>query len=60
MSYYTLETIEDLYRQEFPKLTLDVIRERAKNIHRQLNTLDVYWRRSNQRFYQKIDRWETI
>lgn len=53
MSYYTLETIEELYRQEFPTLTSDVIQERAKNIHRQLNTLDIYWRRSNQRFYQK-------
>jgi|GEM_PF-2133533 len=60
MSYYTLEMIEDLYRQEFPDLNLNIIRERAKNTHRQLNTLDVYWRRSNQRFYQKIDLWQKI
>jgi hypothetical protein len=39
---YTLEIIEELYRQEFPMLTLDVIRERAKKIHQQLNTLDIY------------------
>lgn len=60
MSYYTLEGIENLYRQEFPGLTLDVIHERAKNVHRQLNTLDIYWRRSNQRFYRKIDLWEKV
>ena len=55
MSYYTLETIEDMYKQEFPKLNLEVIREKAKKIHRQLNTLDIHWRRSNQRFYQNSD-----
>lgn len=60
MSYYTLENIENLYRQEFPGLALDVIQERAKNVHRQLNTLDIYWRRSNQRFYGKIDLWEKV
>ena len=60
MSYYTLEKIEDLYRQEFPGLTLDLIHKRAKNVHRQLNTLDIYWRRSNQRFYGKMDQWGNI
>lgn len=55
MSYYTLDMIENMYRQEFPELALNEIFKRAKDVHRQLNTLDIYWRRSNYRFYHKID-----
>lgn len=55
MPYYTLDMIENMYRQESPELTADKIMERTKNVHRQLNTLDIYWRRSNRRFYQQID-----
>lgn len=49
--YYTLEMLEDLYRYQEPSLSEGVIREKAKNLHRQLNTLDVCWARSNRRFY---------
>lgn len=52
MRYYTLDALERLYRQEHPDLPDREIKERAKQLHRQLNTWDIRWRRSNRRFYK--------
>ena len=49
--YYTLEMLEDLYRCQDPSLSENVIKEKAKNLKRVLNTLDIGWARSNRRFY---------
>lgn len=49
--YYTLETLEDIYRNQYPSLAENEVKEKAKNLHRQLNTLDICWARSNRRFY---------
>ncbi len=55
MKYYTLAVIEDAYRCQSPELTETEIKEKAKKIHSQLNTLDVGWRRSNKKFYQMAE-----
>ena len=49
--YYTLEMLEDIYRHQEPNLSAIEVRVKAKKLHRQLNTLDIYWARSNRRFY---------
>lgn len=49
--YYTLDMLEDLYRCKEPSLSENVIEEKAKNLKRLLNTLDIGWARSNRRFY---------
>ncbi len=49
--YYSLEILEDIYRYQEPDLSENEIKEKAKNLHRQLNTLDIRWARSNRRFY---------
>ncbi|VBB09671.1 Hypothetical protein LUCI_4969 [Lucifera butyrica] len=49
--YYTLELLEDLYRQQEPDLSERELREKARILHTQLNTLDISWTRSNRRFY---------
>ena len=49
--HYTLEMLEDLYRCKDPSLPEEVIKDKAKKLHRQLNTLDISWARSNRRFY---------
>ena len=51
MKYYTLNMLEQLYRLEYPKLEEFEIKNKAKEIHQQLNTLDIAWKRSNHRFY---------
>lgn len=53
--YYTLIEIEDAYRYQYPNLAEAEIREKAKRIHSQLNTLDIRWRRSNKRYYKMQD-----
>jgi hypothetical protein len=55
MKYYTLEMLERIYRRQFPELADEEIREKAKELHKLLNTLDANWRRSNRRFYGNID-----
>lgn len=55
MKFYTLLEIEDAYRFQCPDLTEEAIKEKAKKIHSQLNTLDVSWRRSNKRYYKMRD-----
>jgi hypothetical protein len=54
--------LEDLYERECPQLSAQEIKENAKKVHRQLNTLDVQWRRSNLRFYRNVkltsDNWQ--
>lgn len=55
MKYYTLEMLEGAYSQEYPDLPENVIKEKAKRLHRKMNTLDIYWKRSNRRFYQNND-----
>ncbi|HML32898.1 hypothetical protein [Sporomusa sphaeroides] len=52
MRYYTLSVIEEAYRRQNPELTEAEIKEKAKKIHSQLNTLDISWRRSNKKFYR--------
>ena len=52
MKYYTLTVIEDAYRRQNPELTEAEIKEKAKKIHSQLNTLEISWRRSNKKFYR--------
>lgn len=52
MKYYTLVMLEEAYRREYPDLPEKEIKKRAVLLHRKLNTLDTYWRRSNQRFYR--------
>lgn len=49
--YYTLEMLEDFYRCQETGLSEKVIEEKAKNVKRALNTLDIGWARSNHRFY---------
>lgn len=55
MKYYTLIEIEEAYRRQSPDLTDEEIKDKAKKIHSQLNTLDVSWRRSNKRYYNMRD-----
>ena len=52
MKYYTLDMLEQLYRLEYPDLEEMEIKKKAKEIHQQLNTLDITWKRSNRRFYK--------
>lgn len=54
MKYYTTEMLETMYREKYPELKDDVIRQRAKKMHSQLNTLDIRWKRSNRMFYSNI------
>ena len=49
--YYTLEMLEEFYRCQDPGLSEKVVEEKAKNIKRVLNKLDISWGRSNRRFY---------
>lgn len=55
MKYYTINILETMYREKYPELAANVIRERAKELHSQLNTLDIRWKRSNRLFYSNID-----
>ncbi|WP_371374195.1 hypothetical protein [Sporomusa aerivorans] len=55
MKYYTLEMLEGAYSREYPDMPEHVIKEKAKQLHRKMNTLDIYWKRSNRRFYQNND-----
>ncbi len=49
--YYTLEMLEGYYRCQDPSLSEKVVKEKAKDLKRVLNTLDIGWARSNRRFY---------
>ena len=49
--YYTLDMIENFFRFEEPQLSEKAVEEKAKNLKRLLNTMDIYWARSNRRFY---------
>ncbi|MBP2655792.1 MAG: hypothetical protein H6Q73_3361 [Firmicutes bacterium] len=49
--YYTLDMLENLYRFEEPNLSEKAVEEKAKSLKRVLNTMDIYWTRSNRRFY---------
>lgn len=59
MKHYKLEELETLCRQENSSLTDEEIPQKAKQLHAQLNVLDVRWRRSNRRFYQMTSRYES-
>ena len=59
MKYYRLEELETIFRQEDSSLADEEIQQRAKQLHAQLNVLDVRWRRSNRRFYQMTNRYES-
>nr|WP_092069609.1 hypothetical protein [Dendrosporobacter quercicolus]NSL47530.1 hypothetical protein [Dendrosporobacter quercicolus DSM 1736]SDL93097.1 hypothetical protein SAMN04488502_1011210 [Dendrosporobacter quercicolus] len=52
MLYYTIDMLREMYRREQPNWPEDKIQEKAQTIHNLLNTLDVYWRRSNKRYYK--------
>jgi hypothetical protein len=49
--YYTLEMLEEFYRYQDPSLSEKVVEEKAKDLKRVLNTLDISWVRSNRQFY---------
>lgn len=49
--YYTLEMLEEFYRCQDPGLSEKVVEEKAKDLKRALNTLDISWGRSNRQFY---------
>lgn len=49
--YYTLEMLEEFYRCQDPSLSEKVIEEKAKDLKRVLNTMDISWVRSNRQFY---------
>lgn len=55
MKYYTINALEAMYKEEYPELETNIIREKAKTLHSQLNTLDIRWKRSNRLFYNNID-----
>jgi hypothetical protein len=55
MKYYSIEMLETMYREKYPELEVNIIRQRAKTMHSQLNTLDTRWKRSNRMFYRNID-----
>ena len=55
MKYYNIKILEAMYREKHPELTANVIREKAKELHSQLNTIDTGWKRSNRLFYSNID-----
>lgn len=55
MKYYTINILETMYREKYPELAENVIRKKAKELHSQLNTLDIRWKRSNRLFYSNID-----
>jgi hypothetical protein len=59
VKHYRLEELEAICRQEDGSLTDEEIQQRAKQLHAQLNVLDVRWRRSNRRFYQMTSRYES-
>ncbi len=49
--YYTLNMLEEFYRCQDPSLSEKVVAEKAKDLKRALNTLDISWVRSNRQFY---------
>jgi translation initiation factor 2 beta subunit (eIF-2beta)/eIF-5 len=49
--YYTLEMLEEFYRCQDPNLSEKIVEEKAKDLKRVLNTLDISWVRSNRQFY---------
>ncbi len=49
--YYSLEMLADIYRLQDARISDEEAIEKAKDLHRQLNTLDISWARSNRRFY---------
>ncbi|AJQ29028.1 hypothetical protein [Pelosinus fermentans] len=53
MFYYTIAMLQDMYRREQPNWPEEKIQNMARRIHKLLNTLDVHWRRSNKRYYQR-------
>ena len=55
MKYYTIKILQNMYREQYPELTANVIWERAREMHSQLNTLDIHWKRSNRMFYNNTD-----
>lgn len=55
MKYYTVEMLEEIYRHEYPEMAEEAIREKAKALHREMNTLDTSWKRSNRRFYNHVE-----
>jgi hypothetical protein len=53
MKYYTLDMLEKAYRREYPDMPEKLVQKKAEILHKKLNTLDKYWKRSNQRFYHR-------
>jgi hypothetical protein len=49
--YYTLERLEKIYRCQEPGLAEQEVKVKARILHRHLNTMEICWARSNQRFY---------
>jgi hypothetical protein len=52
--YYSKDRIKAMILAEEPELSEAQITEKAVQIHRALNTLDIHWKRSNKRFYSKV------
>lgn len=55
MKYYTAAMLEEIYKNEYPEMTADAIRNKAKELHKELNRLDIYWKRNNRRFYRQFE-----
>lgn len=49
--YYTLEILEAFYRSQDQSLSETEVKAKAKALKKALNSLDINWTRSNQRFY---------
>lgn len=52
--FYTKREIFDLLKEENPNSDNDELMNRAVNIHRTLNTLDIGWKRKNKKFYDNM------
>lgn len=54
MLFYTVGMLQDMYRHERPDWSEEKIKKKAKTVHKLLNTLDTYWKRSNRRYYDTV------
>ncbi len=52
MKFYTLALLEQAYRIENSDLTEEVIQEKAKFLHKKINAMDSYWKRTSRRFHK--------
>ena len=52
MRAYTLEVLERAYRREYGDLPEEEIREKARELYKKLQALDVYRRYGNRKAYE--------